>query len=305
MEKIAATRRLNNAKKKAEEQQANTTLNPPAKSFFAPRHATTSRSNTVLQESVAATSDDGDDMAATDSSLQTILTDDFEVNNEEIDVEPALDVTLNLDIDEDETDSVYDNAEEDAANDGTLGVQQEYVKAIQLRLRDEVKENNKSTDLWLMEHLKSNEWWIRKEHAPKFAKKLGLNKTYNAYYRDVYVWLPDIRWSGCMPCCPRCLSNEQVGNNGFHTNHFGRLIVGLTENYYAISRSYCCYSCMREMKGIDSVLEQFLKPMNIFVSRRRLKNVSILSWDGTVEFYRYFLLAEDQSSQLFLHIEQE
>jgi hypothetical protein len=48
MEKIAATRRLNNAKKKAEEQQANTTLNLPAKSFFAPRHATTSRSNTVL-----------------------------------------------------------------------------------------------------------------------------------------------------------------------------------------------------------------------------------------------------------------
>ena len=62
----------------------------------------------------------------------------------------------------------------------------------------------------------------------------------------------------CMPCCPTCKSNEHVGNKGFHDKHFGRLIIGLRENYYAISRRYVCYSCMKKSDDIESVIDQSL-----------------------------------------------
>ncbi|KAL7489605.1 LOW QUALITY PROTEIN: hypothetical protein ACHAW6_015275 [Cyclotella cf. meneghiniana] len=54
-------------------------------------------------------------------------------------------------------------------------------------------------------------------------------KLFDAYYQDVYVWLPDIHWEDCMLCCPSCRSNEDVINHGFHENHFGRVIVGMKE----------------------------------------------------------------------------
>jgi hypothetical protein len=97
--------------------------------------------------------------------------------------------------------------------------------------------NNTCTNPYTLTHLKANNWWIKKENAPYFIKKLGLEKSYDAYYQDVYVWLPDICWGKvCMPCCPSCRSNEHVGNKGFHDKHFGRLIIGLKENYYVIGR---------------------------------------------------------------------
>lgn len=216
--------------KKAREQDAkNKSIeNPPTRNFFTPRvTAAASQSQSVpasQSESESAVPTEGID----DISKQTSPTDeDFVVDNDEEDV-----IDANLDIDEDETRADNHCDEGDLLNECDLGVQQEYVKAVQLRLGDEVREDNKSTDLYLLEHLKDNDWRIRKEHAPKFSRKLGLSETNSAYYRDVYVWLPDIRWPGCMPCCPTCLSNDQVGNNGFHTNHFGQLIVGLKENYY-------------------------------------------------------------------------
>ena len=129
-----------------------------------------------------------------------------------------------------------------------------------MRLRDEVNtQSMKCKDKWLLRHLSGNGWWIRKENARFIASKLNLQKSYAAYYRDVYVWLPDIQWNddtNCMPCCPSCKSNEHVGNNGFRDNHFGRLIVGLRENYYVISRRYICYSCQRKSKEADAAINQ-------------------------------------------------
>ena len=44
-----------------------------------------------------------------------------------------------------------------------------------------------------------------------------------AYIRDVYVWLPDVRWGPkAMPCCPTCETAAHVGNHGFQTNHSAR-----------------------------------------------------------------------------------
>jgi hypothetical protein len=102
------------------------------------------------------------------------------------------DVIQNLDYDDD------DEKADDESGDSTaqpLGVQREYVKAIQQRLQYEIKDNDKLVENWLLNLLDGNDWWIRKCHVPKVLKKLQMKANPLAYYRDIYVWLPDVR------CC--------------------------------------------------------------------------------------------------------
>jgi hypothetical protein len=159
----------------------------------------------------------------------------------------SCDVIENLDIGEDDHPEDYfdnDDGFEEFKKDKPLGVQQAVVKVITERLAEEVREANKSADTWLLKHLKENDWWIRKEHARKFAKRLGLKAAHHAYHRDIYVFLPDVKYGKeFTPCCPNCKTNKSVGNNGFRENHFGRLIVGMQETYYTVSRRYRCYDC--------------------------------------------------------------
>ena len=100
-------------------------------------------------------------------------------NNDDVRVVPALNITANLDIDEDnpnpKTAESVGGDDRNVKDNHTLGIQQEYVKAIQLRLREEVKIDNDSTDLWMLEHLKQNNWWIRKERA---SSKLTREQSY-------------------------------------------------------------------------------------------------------------------------------
>ena len=97
--------------------------------------------------------------------------------NETITVTLATDVLANLDIndgqptaeasiDGDGTDTEYQQ------NNEYLGVQQEFVKMIQMRLKEEVNMNKNSTNQLVMEHLKINSWWIQKEHEHHFVKWL-------------------------------------------------------------------------------------------------------------------------------------
>jgi hypothetical protein len=102
------------------------------------------------------------------------------------------DIIQNLDYDDD------DEKADDESGDSTaqpLGVQREYVRAIQQRLQYEIKDNDKLVENWLLNLLDGNDWWIRKCHVPKVLKKLQMKANPLAYYRDIYVWLPDVR------CC--------------------------------------------------------------------------------------------------------
>ena len=130
----------------------------------------------------------------------------------------------------------YDNTDGDhekVEKGEPIGVQQAVNKVITERLAEEVRENITSADTWLLNRLRENEWWIRKEHAHRFAARLGVAKQPLAFYRDIFVWLPDIKYGRAfMPCCPNCKSNTRVGNNGFRKNHFGRLIFGMNSTYY-------------------------------------------------------------------------
>ena len=83
-------------------------------------------------------------------------------------VNPA-DATANLDYDEDEAQK---KGSDDFDDDTTTGVQQRYVAAIQKQVQSEVSKDNKNiNNQWLVEHLRKNDWWIRKEHYLWFIRK--------------------------------------------------------------------------------------------------------------------------------------
>ena len=73
------------------------------------------------------------------------------------------------------------------------------------------------------------------------CRKLEILFTEDAYYRDVEVWLPEIRFGlECMPKCPTCKSNAKVSFHAYRENHFGRKIISLNTCYYIQSRRYIC-----------------------------------------------------------------
>jgi len=121
------------------------------------------------------------------------------------------------------------------------GVQQVFLQATQKRLKEEV--GGRATPLhkpFLDEH----DWWLRAVHADKICGWLGIKCLEPSYYRDVYVWLPDVRWGReAMPFCFGCRSNARVSSHCWRGNHHGRRVVALDTHYFAISRRYKCHAC--------------------------------------------------------------
>ena len=75
--------------------------------------------------------------------------------------------------------------------------------------------------------------WLRAQRAAWVKGRLSEAETRSAglllvdfepaYIRDVYVWLPDVRWGrDSMPCCPTCETAAHVGNHGFQSKHHAR-----------------------------------------------------------------------------------
>ena len=79
----------------------------------------------------------------------------------------------------------------------------------------------------------------------------------------------DVRWSEKlpssttpigMPPCPNCKTNINVGAHGFHDQHFGRCIIGLTDWYLSVTRRYICHSCSRVAQESRSTNEASTAP---------------------------------------------
>jgi hypothetical protein len=214
-----------------------------------------------------------------------------------VDSNPA-DIIQNLDYDDDDDDVADDNDEsgESSSSARPLGVQREYVKAIQKRLQYEVKEQNELVDNWLRKLLDDNDWWIRKSHVPKVLKKLQITTAHPlAYYRDVYVFLPEIRiWKTtgriCMPSCPTCKSNERVSPHAFRDNHFGRVVVDLTETYYVLGRRYICLECKSKSQELKAALLETAAANNITVGEVRDDEIqyTFMGWnDKSLPLFPY------------------
>ena len=104
--------------------------------------------------------------------------------------------------------------------------------------------NTNRTNRWLKQHLKENDYWLLPCRMAWIAKKLGLEPRHKSYYKRIFVWLPDDRWGEeAMPRCPNCRSNKDVGSHGFQSNHYGRIVVDMHENYFIMARRYICKGC--------------------------------------------------------------
>lgn len=133
--------------------------------------------------------------------------------------------------------------DDDEPEETTLGpgVMQTYLRAVQDRLKSEVAGGTETTLISLIEE---SDWWLRSSNSRKICNLLHLEVAEKSYYRDIYVWLPDVRWGAeAIPPCPHCKSNLHVGFHCWRENHAGRRICGLDEHYFAISRRYICHTC--------------------------------------------------------------
>jgi len=131
----------------------------------------------------------------------------------------------------------------DCLEEATDGVQQDYLKAVHGRLQKEAKDMASRDLIHLLEE---NDWYLRAVRARKICEIVGIRSGEPSYYRDIYVWLPDVRWGvEAMPFCPACLSNKHVEFHVWRDNHFGRWICGLDTNYFTVSRRYKCLSCQK------------------------------------------------------------
>ena len=131
------------------------------------------------------------------------------------DIVANLDVPKDDDADADDDDLEADPDPGDGENDSTprkkeSGIQQEYLREVHDRLKYELSGRMKVLEEpWLLNHLKVNGFWVRKEQGPTIAKKLKIKVYHAVYYRSIKVWLPEEMWKGRpMPFCPTCKSDR-------------------------------------------------------------------------------------------------
>ena len=112
-------------------------------------------------------------------------------------------------------DGALDDDEEGALDkaESSNCVMKIYARKILARLRDELSHKS-ATDNWLLRTLQNNGWWLRAKNARDVMANLSAGSdpalwAEPFYHRDIYVWLPDMRW-GEMPTCPTCGSNHDV-----------------------------------------------------------------------------------------------
>ncbi len=188
----------------------------------------------------------------------------------------AADATAELEYHEEEAKK---KGSDDFDDDTIPGIQQQYVAAVQEQVQSEVRKDCSINNQWLLIHLKQNDWWLRREQYSWFIKNYNrtrekeedkLKAENKAYYRDVHVWLPDVRWASAdnryMPCCPNCKTNTRVGPHCFRDNHAGRLIIGQTETYYTVSRRYICHECECRTKLAKAQFEAAAKEQNLIAN---------------------------------------
>ena len=241
-ERAQSTRRLNKRikeDKKAREEDEKTQRNADElkkkrANFFAPRSITSTKEPVVLEtvEEEATNSNtecDRLDFGNIDegSADAVAMVHNPSITDIYTPIEPIAELVYN-------EDDPTDNGLDDALDSDLQGIQQMYVKAIQNRLQKEVNSKSDSANSWLIKRLKENSWWLPKSHHKWFisqynkAREPGvdeLKRGLSAYYRDVYVWLPDVMWPSpdnrYMPPCPQCASNKRVGPHCFRSNHAG------------------------------------------------------------------------------------
>ena len=182
-----------------------------------------------------------------------------------------------------------DGDNDETNNQVDAGVMHNYCQAIQSRLQQECASQGPNAlpaleKKWLLDFLKDHDWCIQHYHAKTICKKLGIIFNEPSYYRDVHVWLPDIRWGNtCMPVCPRCDNNSKVTFHAWRKNHFGRKIVGLRENYVTMSRRYKCSKCLEDSDKLKDDLKRAATKEGVeieLVNDKSHVNYTFMAWNS-------------------------
>lgn len=177
--------------------------------------------------SAGNTADAAIDIEEIDDPWEDYLTDD--------------DSDYDLDEEEDDEDPFCDFEQEESA----MGV---FLAAVYKRLQKELSSGPAAAlmDKWLLSYLKKNDYWIQQPDAAMFCSsdKLDLAFTEAAYYRDILVWLPEIRWGlAGVPYCTCCRTSTWVKFHSYRNNHFGRVVMTSAGHYFITSRRYRCNHC--------------------------------------------------------------
>lgn len=148
-----------------------------------------------------------------------------------------------------DSDGEDEDSDEDDDRDESESQMRSYLRCLYEHLKYEVTGSGKNLprdEKWLLGHLKANNWWLPAVHASHLCNKLGIEFGEPAYFRDVYVWLPDIRW-GEEPYCPCCRKNTRTGFHAWRDNHIGRRVYGMKGHYFILSRRYVCHDCKERL----------------------------------------------------------
>ena len=201
-----------------------------------------------------------------------------------------------------------DDEDDDDVGDGTpkrkrkkrTDCQWLFMVALQKRLRFETNEKGVTgvnvigalDKPWLLEFLKENNYWIRRESAVHIAEKLvkcnhmekkdvGLG----AYYCDVKVWMPERQHDQrALPPCPNCQSNRDVSRHGWPDAHVGRSFVGLNKTQYCMGPRYKCTRCKEHREALKVAAESASSPEAEIIPYKSIK-YTFMGWNaGTLPF---------------------
>ena len=166
-----------------------------------------------------------------------------------------------------------------------------YSKHIQIRLQSETASQGRNVlpaleKKWLIAYLQAHDWWIRRYDAKSICKQLGIDFQEGSYYRDVKIWLPDVQWGkDCTPVCPNCDTNCNVSFHAWRSNHYGRKIIGMKENYFTLSRRYKCSKCYEDHIKWKSDMQRVATEQGARIEfvgdeQAQSKNYTFMAWNS-------------------------
>ena len=110
-------------------------------------------------------------------------------------------------------------------------------------------------EVWLREYLDMNGWWVRACAAGYITKKLGIELHDVAYYMDIYIWLPDVRFNE-FPSCPTCGLNHCVERDGLDKETPARRVIACPRDYYVVGIKLRCTECQKKHKLLKARREK-------------------------------------------------
>ena len=126
------------------------------------------------------------------------------------------DIECDYDESADDDDNV-DDASDDTADENEAGsIMMACLNRIQQQLRQELQDyrqprSKRDPNNWLIHELRDTNFYLRRENFEDYCELLGIKFQEAGYYRDVFVWLPDLQYGKrYMPACINCYTSKDV-----------------------------------------------------------------------------------------------